>query len=167
MCLFKQWSFLFDNRAKVFFFECISHCLGCDRRWKDVVDKMCGLDSIIQSSSSNLLNNRLFIPRGKLGRATTFAVFLVQIKLLADSSNGRPSQTSFGLNLPKRISFFEKRSDRRTLSSRCRLHVVVERKKDGWTWFQQSKQMIIISHDFVYFLTTFYQQFSLLFMINC
>ena len=35
MSPFEQWLFLLDNRAKVPFLECISHCLGSDRRGKD------------------------------------------------------------------------------------------------------------------------------------
>ena len=57
MSLFEQWSFLLDNRAKVPFLECISHCLGSDRRGKDVIDKMSSLNSIIKLSSGYLTNN--------------------------------------------------------------------------------------------------------------
>ena len=77
MSLFEQWLFLLDNRAKVPFLECISHCLGSDGKGKNVIDKMSSLNSIIKLSSSDLTDNWLCITRGKLGRMTTFAIFLV------------------------------------------------------------------------------------------
>ena len=75
--VFEQWSFLLDNREKVPFLGCISHCLGSDRRGKDVIDKMSSLNSIIKLSSGDLTDNWLCITRGKLGRTTTFVIFLV------------------------------------------------------------------------------------------
>ena len=75
-CLEKR-SFLLDNRAKVVLLECISHCLRRDRRGEDVVDIMGGLDSIIKLSSGDLVDDRLFVMRGELGRMTTFAILLV------------------------------------------------------------------------------------------
>ena len=74
-CLEKR-SFLFNNRVKVVFLECISHCLGCNRRGEDVDDVMCSLNSIIKLSSSDLMHNRLFVTRKKLGRMATFAILL-------------------------------------------------------------------------------------------
>ena len=59
-----------------------------DRIGEDVVDEIGSLNSIVQLSSSNLANNRLFITRGELGWATSFAVFLVPVHFLLDSSNG-------------------------------------------------------------------------------
>jgi hypothetical protein len=53
--------FLLNNRAKVIAFECISDCLWCDRRGKDIVDKLGGLNSIIKLSSGDLMNNELFV----------------------------------------------------------------------------------------------------------
>ena len=55
--VFEWWSFLLDNRAKVPFFGCISHCLGSDRRGKDVIDKTSSLNSIIKLSSGDLTDN--------------------------------------------------------------------------------------------------------------
>ena len=57
MSLFEQWSFLLDNRVKVPFLECISHCLGSDKGGKDVIDKMSRLNSIIKLSSGDLTDN--------------------------------------------------------------------------------------------------------------
>ena len=57
MSLFEQWSFFLDNRVKVPFLECISHCLWSDRRGKDVIDKMSSLNSIINFSSGDLTDN--------------------------------------------------------------------------------------------------------------
>ena len=57
MSLFEQWSFLLDNRVKVPFLECTSHCLGSDRRGKDVIDKMSSLNNIIKLFSGDLMDN--------------------------------------------------------------------------------------------------------------
>ena len=84
-----------------------------------------------------------------LKRTTTFAIFLVQICFFLNPTNSRPSQTSLGFNLTKRISLFEKRNDCRALGSRCGLHVVVVRRKSNWSWFQHWKQRQTTSHDLV------------------
>lgn len=89
MKLFEKRAFLLDNRAKIVFLECISHCLGSDRRGDDVVNKMGGFNSIIKLSSGNLANDRLFVTSRKLGRTATFVVFLVQIHFFAYPANGR------------------------------------------------------------------------------
>ena len=69
--------FLLDSRAKVVLLEHISHCLRCDRRGEDVIDVMCSLNSIIKLPSGDLMHDRLFVMRGKLGRTAIFAILLV------------------------------------------------------------------------------------------
>ena len=54
-----------------------------------VVDEMGSLDSIIKLSSDDLENNGLFVMIGELGGMASFAVFLVHIYFLLDSTNGR------------------------------------------------------------------------------
>ena len=63
MSLFEKWLFLLDNREKVPFLECISHCLGRDRRGTDIIDKMSSLNSIIKLSSGDLMDNWLYHER--------------------------------------------------------------------------------------------------------
>jgi len=76
-----------------------------------------------------LTNNSLFISRGKLGRLASFVVFFVQIHFLLDPSNSRPSYTSLGLNLAKRIAFFKKRNHSRMLRGGCGLHGKIKKMK--------------------------------------
>jgi len=59
-----------------------------DRIGEDVVDEIGSLDSIVQLSSGDLVNDRLFIIREELRWATSFAIFLVPVHFLLDSSNG-------------------------------------------------------------------------------
>jgi len=47
------------------------------------------LDSSIKLSSGDLVNNGLFVMIGELGGMASFAVFLVHIYFLLDSTNGR------------------------------------------------------------------------------
>ena len=75
VCLEKRL-FLLDNRAKVVLLERISHYLRCNRRGEDVVDVMRSLNSIIKLSSGDLMHDKLFVMRGKLGRMATFAILL-------------------------------------------------------------------------------------------
>ena len=89
--LLEKRSFLLDNRAKIVVLECISHCLRINRRGEDVVDEMGGLNSIIKLPSSDLADDRLLVMRRELGRMATFAVLLVQIHLLLDPADSRPS----------------------------------------------------------------------------
>ncbi len=72
MHLFKKWAFLLGYRPKIVFFEYISHCLRCDRRRYNIVDKVGGFNSIIiKLSSCDLTNNSLFITRRELRRSAT------------------------------------------------------------------------------------------------
>src|SRR6266566_545980 len=105
MGLFEQWALLLGYRPKIILFECISHCLGCDRRRNDIVDEISSLNCIIKLSSSDLAKNRLFIAWRELGRTATFIVFHLQIHLLLDPTNNSLPYTSFRLDLTHRISF--------------------------------------------------------------
>ncbi len=107
------------------------------------------LNSIIKPSSSDLAEDGLFITRRKLGGTATPVIFYLQIHLLLDSSNNRLPYTSFCLNLAHRISFWEKRNDDRMFRRRYWLHGMLERKNDGWCWFQHAKYSQTISHDLV------------------
>jgi len=89
MTLLEEGAFFLGNRAEVVLLECISDCLGCDRVGEGVVDEMGSLDSIIKLSSGDLANNGLFAMIGELGGTASFAVFLVHIYFLLDSTNGR------------------------------------------------------------------------------
>jgi hypothetical protein len=89
MLLFEKRAFLLNNRAKVVLLEHIPNCLGCDRVGDDGVDEIGGLNSIVSLPSGDLAKNGLFVAMRKLGRATSFAVFLVPIHFLLDSTNGR------------------------------------------------------------------------------
>ncbi len=71
MHLFEQWVFLLCYRPKIILLECTSHCLGCDRRRNNIINEIGSLNSIIKSSSSDLVQNRLFITRRKLERTAT------------------------------------------------------------------------------------------------
>src|SRR5882724_10472207 len=131
MTLLEEGAFFLDNRAEVVLLECISDFLGCDRVGEGVVDEMGSLDSIIKLSSGDLVNNGLFVMIGELGGTASFAVFLVHIYFLLDSTNGRLPWTSFGLYLMQGIAIIKKGDDLRVLGRGCRLHVVVGRKEGG------------------------------------
>ena len=51
---------------KVIAFECISDCLGCNMGVEDIVNKLDGLNSVIELPSGDLANNRLFVMIRKL-----------------------------------------------------------------------------------------------------
>ena len=88
MGLFEKRAFLLDNGLKITLFECSSDCLRMDKSGNDVVNEMCSLNSIVKLSSGDLTNNRLFVMSRELGRAASYAVFLVPIHLPFDPANG-------------------------------------------------------------------------------
>ena len=59
----------------------ISHdgMISADINIKDVVNKFGGLKSIIKLSSNNLMHNYMFSVIYKLGKMTSFAIFLFQL----------------------------------------------------------------------------------------
>jgi hypothetical protein len=54
-----------------------------------VVDKVGGLNSITKPFSDDLIDNGLFVPRRKLKRMASFAIFLVPIHFLLNHFNVR------------------------------------------------------------------------------
>jgi hypothetical protein len=85
--------------VEVVLLEYIPDCLGTDRVGDDIVDEMGSLNSIVKLPSGDLVQNGLFVSIRKLGRATSFAVFLVYIKFLLDPTNSEHPQASFRLDL--------------------------------------------------------------------
>jgi hypothetical protein len=68
--------------VRIVFLKHIPDCLGCERVGYGVVDKVGGLNSIIKPFSGDLMDNRLFVTRGKLRKMAPFAIFLVPIHFL-------------------------------------------------------------------------------------
>ena len=116
MLLLKKRALLLDDRGKPILLKDIPDCLSWDRINKDAVNEIDNLNSIVKLSSSDLVKNRLFIIRGKLGRSITLIVFFVCVHLFLDSTNGRLPYTSFGLDFMNRIVFIKKGDDGRVLS---------------------------------------------------
>jgi hypothetical protein len=75
--------------VNIVFLKHICDCLGCDRVVHGVVDKVGGLNSITKPFSDDLMDNRLFVPRRRLRRMASFAIFLVPIHFLFNPFNGR------------------------------------------------------------------------------
>ena len=73
----------------IVFLKHICNCLGCDRVVHSVANKVGGLNSITKPFSDDLRDNRLFVPRRKLKRMASFAIFLVPIHFLLNPFNGR------------------------------------------------------------------------------
>ena len=96
--------------------------MGTDRVRDDIVDEMGSLNSIVKLPSGDLAQNGLFVLIRKLGRATSFAVFLVYIKFLLDPTNSGLPQASFRLDLTQGIAFMKKGDDGSALSRRGRMH---------------------------------------------
>ena len=71
----------------IVFLKHICDCLGCDRVVHGVVDNVGGLNRITKPFSDDLMNNRLFVPRRKLKRMASFAIFLVPIHFLLNPFN--------------------------------------------------------------------------------
>ena len=76
-------------QSEICFFKHICDCLGCDRVMHGVVDKVGGLNSITKPFSDDLIDNGLFVPRRKLKRMASFAIFLVPIHFLLNPFNVR------------------------------------------------------------------------------
>jgi hypothetical protein len=68
--------------VNIVFIKHIHDCLGYNRIGHGVVDKVGGLNSIIKPFSGDLMDNRLFVTRGKLRKMALFAIFLVPIHFL-------------------------------------------------------------------------------------
>ena len=66
----------------------ISNCLKCDKVRYDVVDEFGGLNSIINTSNSDLIDNKLLVIR-KLRKMAPFAIFLVLIHFIFYSINNK------------------------------------------------------------------------------
>ena len=61
------------------FYFSVSLTFWRDQVVKDVVNKFGGLTSIIKLSSNNLMHNHMFNVTYKLGKMTSFAIFLFQL----------------------------------------------------------------------------------------
>ena len=106
------------------------NCLRVYRGRKNVIDELGDLNSIIKLSSSDMMKNGVFVVIRKLGWSPSRVVLPVHFHFFANPAYSRLPQTCFGLNLMARIALLKKRDNSRGLSSRNRLHVVVEGKKD-------------------------------------
>ena len=135
----KKKVLLLDNRGKPILLKDIPDCLGWDRIGKDAVDEIDNLNSIVKPSSSDLVKNRLFITRGKLGRLTTFIVFFICVHLFLNSTNGRLPYNSFGLDFMNRIVFMKKGDDGRVLRRRYRMYSGGKKERSWLKWFQHAK----------------------------
>ena len=105
-----------------------------------------GLNSSIQPSSLNLINNGGFIMSRKLERMSTMIVFPVCMHSLLDSIHNRLSRTSSLLNISSRISLFKQKITEVQLAAEVAFMVVVR----GWVEFQHAKVIQIRSHDIVH-----------------
>ena len=65
----------------------ISNCLKCDKVRYDIVNEFGGLNSIINTSNSDLMDNKLLIIKRKLRKMAPFAIFLVLIHFIFYSIN--------------------------------------------------------------------------------
>lgn len=74
---------------KMVCFKHISNCLKCNKVRYDIVDEFGGLNSIINTSNSDLMDNKLLVIRRKLRKMAPFAIFLVLIHFIFYSINNR------------------------------------------------------------------------------
>ena len=95
---------------------------------KSVVNKFGGPKSIIKLFSNNLMHNYMFSVVYKLGKMTSFAIFLFQ--LWAFTNDGL-AYTCFELDLMQEAAFIKSYNVIRLLRKKRGYLTSVERKKDG------------------------------------
>ena len=96
---------------------------------KSVVNKFGGLKSIIELSSNNLMHNYMFSIIYKLGKITSFAIFLFQLWAF---TNGGLAYTCFKPDLMQKAAFIKSNSIIRLLRKKRGYLTSIERKKGGW-----------------------------------
>ena len=96
---------------------------------KNVVSKFGGPKSIIKLSSNNLMHNYIFSVVYKLGKMTSFAIFLFQFWAF---TNGGLAYTCFKLYLMQKAAFIKSYNIIRQLRKKKGYLISIERKKGGW-----------------------------------
>ena len=86
------------------FYFSVSLTFWRDRVVKDAVNIFGGLKSIIKLFGNNLMHNYMFSVIYKLGKITSFAIFLFQLWAF---TNGGLAYTCFELNLMQKAAFIK------------------------------------------------------------
>ena len=94
-----------------------------------VVDKFGGLKSIIKLSNNNLVHDYMFSVIYKLGKITSFAIFLFQLWAF---TNGGLAYTCFELYLMQKAAFIKSYNIIWLLRKKKGYLISIERKKGDW-----------------------------------
>ena len=96
---------------------------------KSVVNKFGGLKNIIKLSSNNLMHNYMFSVIYKLGKMTSFAIFLFQFWAF---TNGGLAYTCFKSELVQKAAFIKSYNIIKLLRKERGYLTSIKRKKGGW-----------------------------------
>ena len=118
----KHRDFLLCCWPKASFLQHIPNSLRSNRVGYGGIYELGGLDSIIKLPRADLMDNWLFITRGKLGRMATRMIFLISLHLPTNPANSILSQAHPSLNLIMGIPLIEERNNRRVLFSKDGFH---------------------------------------------
>ena len=111
------------------FYFSVSLTFWRDQVIKDVVNKFGGSKSIIKLSSNNLMHNCMFSIIYKLGKMTSFAIFLFQLWAFI---NGGLAYTCFEPDLMQKAAFIKSYNIIRLLRKKRGYLTSIERKKGDW-----------------------------------
>ena len=96
---------------------------------KSVVNKFGGPKSIIKLFINNLMHNYMFSVIYKLGKMTSFAIFLFQLWAF---TNSVLAYTCLELNLMQKAAFIKSYNIIRMLRKKRGYLTSIKRKKGGW-----------------------------------
>ena len=121
-------SILWITKHMLFYFR-VSLTFWRDQVVKDVVNKFGGPKSIIKLSNNNLMHNYMFSVIYRLGKMTSFAIFLFQLWAF---TNGGLAYTCFESDLMQKAAFIKSYITIRLLRKKRGYLTSIERKKGGW-----------------------------------